>query len=278
MNASKDMAERTLISCQPVPGSEVSLAQGAEARVFSCTFSDGTPAVVKERFAKVYRHPTLDDRLTRERLGGVRYGCCWEGRRACMFHPATILTPHTPLQPPQEARALSRAARGGVAVPTFYAVDVATRRIYMEAVPGPTVKAWLCSRPPGSGADAPLLAVGAAIGAAVAGLHALSLVHGDLTTSNMVLRGGGGDSTPPSLVLIDFGLATTSSSMEDRGVDLYVLERALASSHTGVADALWGSVLAAYEAGTAAGERRAVMARLEAVRKRGRKRMMEAFG
>ena len=54
--------------------------------------------------------------------------------------------------------------------------------------------------------------------------------------------------------------------------------RALASSHTGVADALWGSVLAAYEAGTAAGERRAVMARLEAVRKRGRKRMMEAFG
>ena len=80
-----------------------------------------------------------------------------------------------------------------------------------------------------------------AVGAAVAALHDGGLVHGDLTTSNLILRDG-----DDSLVVIDFGLATHSTSAEDRGVDLYVLERALMSAHAGAGEAAFGQVVAAY--------------------------------
>ena len=87
-------------------------------------------------------------------------------------------------------------------------------------------------------------------------MHSVNVVHGDLTTSNMMLRRANpakrrakGDhaATPQgvadaistlsldiskdSLVLIDFGLASVSSLSEDKAVDLYVLERAFASTH-----------------------------------------------
>ena len=80
-----------------------------------------------------------------------------------------------------------------------------------------------------------------AVGAAVAALHDGGLGHGDLTTSNLILRDG-----DDSLVVIDFGLATHSTSAEDRGVDLYVLERALMSAHAGAGEAAFGQVVAAY--------------------------------
>lgn len=65
------------------------------------------------------------------------------------------------------------------------------------------------------------------IGRSIASMHAIDVIHGDLTTSNMLLR----STTPPSIVLIDFGLSYVSSLVEDKAVDLYVLERALASTH-----------------------------------------------
>ena len=66
-------------------------------------------------------------------------------------------------------------------------------------------------------------------------------MHGDLTTSNAVCRAA------DDVVLIDFGLAGASAQVEDRAVDLYVLERALASTHRD-ADGLVAAVLAAYAA------------------------------
>ena len=65
------------------------------------------------------------------------------------------------------------------------------------------------------------------IGRSIASMHAIDVIHGDLTTSNMLLR----STAPPSIVLIDFGLSYVSSLVEDKAVDLYVLERALASTH-----------------------------------------------
>ena len=61
----------------------------------------------------------------------------------------------------------------------------------------------------------------------MARLHDGGLVHGDLTTSNMILRDGDG-----VLVLIDFGLAANATLAEDKAVDLYVLERAITSAHS----------------------------------------------
>ena len=63
------------------------------------------------------------------------------------------------------------------------------------------------------------------IGMAVGKLHSLNIVHGDLTTSNMILKNS------KDLVMIDYGLSGMSQSVEDKAVDLYVLERAIASTH-----------------------------------------------
>ena len=65
----------------------------------------------------------------------------------------------------------------------------------------------------------------------VAKLHNHNYIHGDLTTSNFMIEDGTGD-----LVLLDFGLTTVSSSAEDMGVDLYVLERAFLSLHDHAAE------------------------------------------
>jgi TP53 regulating kinase-like protein len=49
-------------------------------------------------------------------------------------------------------------------------------------------------------------------------------------------------------VLIDFGLACQNASLEDMGVDLYVLERALNSAHAREATVVFAAILAAYTA------------------------------
>lgn len=64
------------------------------------------------------------------------------------------------------------------------------------------------------------------IGAALAKMHDVDVVHGDLTTSNLMLRDDN-----QSLVIIDFGLSYVSKLPEDKAVDLYVLERAFSSTH-----------------------------------------------
>jgi TP53 regulating kinase-like protein len=72
--------------------------------------------------------------------------------------------------------------------------------------------------------------------------------------------------------MIDFGLAYGSNLVEDKAVDLYVLERAIASTHPTVAKAMFAAVAEAYarEAANAG----PVLARLADVQLRGRKRDM----
>lgn len=53
------------------------------------------------------------------------------------------------------------------------------------------------------------------------------MVHGDLTTSNIMLR----DGNAGKIVMIDFGLSYISTLVEDKAVDLYVMERAFLSTH-----------------------------------------------
>lgn len=124
----------------------------------------------------------------------------------------------------------------------------------------------------------------ARIGCAVGKLHDIGIVHGDLTTSNLMLSPTSPSSTtPPSppqsdldgdIVLIDFGLAAQSlrqTQEEDRAVDLYVLERAFAATHPR-AEHLFEEVLRAYGASYKGAH--ITLKRLEGVRLRGRKRSM----
>lgn len=70
-------------------------------------------------------------------------------------------------------------------------------------------------------------------------VHDSGIIHGDLTTSNMVITEGG------DIVLLDFGLSYFKDSAEDRAVDLYVLERAFKSTHPSLEDR-FGAVLMVY--------------------------------
>jgi Kae1-associated kinase Bud32 len=78
-----------------------------------------------------------------------------------------------------------------------------------------------------------LVAIAKSVGTIIGKMHDAEIVHGDLTTSNIMVRNDGTSSSLPGVdaVLIDFGLGMMKPSMDDKAVDLYVLERAFASTH-----------------------------------------------
>ncbi len=96
-------------------------------------------------------------------------------------------------------------------------------------------------------------------GKKVAGLHSTDIIHGDLTTSNMIVNG--------QLHLIDFGLSLRSQRIEDRAVDLHLLKQVLESSHPEVAEDAWQSFISGYSSYEKAEQ---VLERLEEVEERGR--------
>ena len=98
------------------------------------------------------------------------------------------------------------------------------------------------------------------IGQSIAKLHDSDLIHGDLTTSNMIY-------SKNKLYLIDFGLGFESQNIEDKAVDLHVLKEALEARHHKYAATLFKSVIQGYNLSKHAP---LVIKRLEAVEKRGR--------
>ncbi|KAM3373718.1 hypothetical protein P3S68_012432 [Capsicum galapagoense] len=139
-----------------------------------------------------------------------------------------------------EARCMTKARRLGVLTPVLYAVDPVMHSLTFEYIEGPSVKDILLVFGL-VGVDKEQMAdIATQIGNAIGKLHDGGLVHGDLTTSNMLLR-----SASNQLVLIDFGLSFTSTLPEDKAFDLYVLERALLSMHSSCGNVM-DHILAAY--------------------------------
>lgn len=148
----------------------------------------------------------------------------------------------------------------------------------------------------GNSFDAVVLA--RAVGLAVGKMHDANIIHGDLTTSNIMIincpspsRNSSSSSTElevnssvtmsdektetltalARVVLIDFGLGMTQATVEDKAVDLYVLERAFISTHPD-SEVLVGAMLETYRFSYRNANN--TMNRLEQVRLRGRKRDM----
>lgn len=207
------------------------LSQGAEARVFATTFLN-RDCVCKQRFRKKYRLRALDEKLTRSRVNG-------------------------------EARALVKAAKCGVLAPRVLWVDAEEACVYMERVPGVALKEALRSD---ACEEADLREYGRQIGQAVSALHDGGIVHGDLTTSNFIVRASDG-----KIVTIDFGLSYPSDVAEDKGVDLYVLERAITAAHPSQT-LLFDEILATYKKKSRMWC--ATLNKFAEVRARGRKRSM----
>lgn len=157
----------------------------------------------------------------------------------------------------------------GIPAPVVYFVDYVTNCIYLEDIVGSITIQDHINSVQDSGSDtSSLLNLAEKMGELLARMHDEDLIHGDLTTSNVLLR-------PPveklDLVLIDFGLSFISGLPEDKGVDLYVLEKAFLSTHPNT-ETLFKALLKAY--GATSKKSGPVMKRLDEVRLRGRKRSM----
>ncbi len=104
------------------------------------------------------------------------------------------------------------------------------------------------------------------IGKDITKLHDANIIHGDLTTSNMILVE---DEISPNwkIFFIDFGLGFISNKAEDKAVDLHLLKQALEAKHYKNWELLWESVEAGYKTSK---ESKKVLERLIAVERRGR--------
>lgn len=180
--------------------------------------------MTKQRVVKGYRHPSLDRALQTFRIKN-------------------------------EVRLMLEARSAGISVPIIYSVDLPENRIVMEEVDGPRVKDALQSLP-----EDDARVVCEKIGEIAGRLHASDIIHGDLTTSNMLLSGD-------RIVVIDFSLGSRSQEMEDKGVDMHLLEEAFHSAHhsrMGLYEVVKDSYVKHYPSGAD------VLRKVKEIEKRGR--------
>lgn len=222
--------------------------QGAEGKLFLSEY-EGKPCLVKERFVKQYRHPDLDKHLTKERIR-------------------------------TEVKSIARSRAAGIVTPEVYHHDLKERKIYMEFYPNAiTAKDYINEQISNCDEEDQreklMNRFADLFGRIIGKLHVNNIIHGDLTTSNVLLQPGNDELDKfkdYQLVMIDFGLSQYQPSPEAKGVDLYVLERALLSTHSTL-PTMFEKILKAYTKENESG-RVAVISKLEEVRARGRKRTM----
>lgn len=93
-------------------------------------------------------------------------------------------------------------------------------------------------------------------------MHDNDIIHGDLTTSNMILKKVNGN----VLYFIDFGLSFNSKRIEDKAVDIHLFKQALESKHFRVYD----EALEYFMKGYNPKDKKDIMQRLMSVESRGR--------
>ena len=99
------------------------------------------------------------------------------------------------------------------------------------------------------------------IGKQVALLHNNNIIHGDLTTSNMMLENN-------QVYFIDFGLSLIDQKVEHKAVDLHLLKQALESKHYRHFESSFKAVLEGYK--ELAKDYKQILDRLDKVEGRGR--------
>ena len=209
--------------------------RGAEADLLRGRWC-GLDAVFKFRRPFIYRLKVLDDAIRRQRTA----------REAEMIHDAK---------------------RSGAHTPFLYFVDIGKALIVMQWVNGRRLKETVSSL-----SSEGLEHVFAELGGEVARLHASGIMHGDLTTSNILLDydNKGTTTNNNELTLIDFGLALRTTRLEDRAVDLRLVKETLTGAHSEVASKAYAALLEGYRGEVGPGEVRAVTRQVAEIERRGR--------
>ena len=178
--------------------------------------------IIKERIRKNYRIKEIDDKLRKFRT-----------RR--------------------EGNILKKAVFTNV--PKVYNIDDKNMIIEMEYIKGILIKDFLNKNNLND-----ILKISNLLGSEIAKLHDNEIIHGDLTTTNLIIKN-------EKIYFIDFGLALISHKSEDKAVDLYLLKQALTSSFPQISEQVFNIILQSYHAHKQYHE---VLERLKKVEKRGR--------
>jgi TP53 regulating kinase-like protein len=205
----------------------VLIKKGAEASLYLEEWHS-RKVIMKRRLPKRYRIPELDVMIRSQR---------------------TMHEPHI----------IHKAKEAGVPTPTIFMVDVADANIVMEFVEGKQVKEAL-----DNGSKEERLNLCRLIGRLIGRLHKHGIIHGDLTTSNMILTPYG------KVVFVDFGLSERSIELEPKGVDLHLMKRTLHSTHYKHAKESFKAVMEGYAESVGNEEAKKVTAKIREIEKRGR--------
>ena len=179
--------------------------------------------VIKKRVKKSYRIPELDDKIRK-------------------------------LRTRSETKLLIKA-REVISIPKIKKSDEKTKEIVMDFIEGKKLSDDLDNF-----TLKKQLEICKKIGENVAKLHSKNIIHGDLTTSNMILKNN-------KVYFIDFGLGFISHKYEDKAVDLHLLKHALEAKHFKHWEKLFKKILGSYKKNK---DFSLVLERLKAVEKRGR--------
>ena len=201
--------------------------KGAEASLYLADWHS-RKVVIKVRIPKRYRPEALDEQIRSYR------------------------TVHEP-------QLMHEAKAAGVPTPLIYMVNVAEASITMEYVEGQQIKQLLNKVPQGKRRELCM-----AIGELIGKLHSRGLIHGDLTTSNMILSPEG------KIFFVDFGLGEKNRELEAEGVDLHLMKRALQSTHYQFWEECFKNVVCGYSLvlGSEAAEK--VYEKIKEIERRGR--------
>jgi len=164
------------------------LYKGAEAEIILSKFLDKT-VVNKKRISKTYRIKELDSNLISFRTK-------------------------------EEAKLISDSRKCGVSVPILYDINLKLGILTMEYINGERIKDIINDLNEEERQN-----ICIKIGVSIARLHNNDIIHGDITTSNMILYDN-------RIYFIDFGLGCKSDEIETKGVDLHVLMEAFDSTHS----------------------------------------------
>jgi len=202
------------------------LYKGAEADVVLGEWQ-GMEAVFKIRRPLTYRLRVLDEAIRRQR------------------------TVH-------EAEMIHLAKSAGVVSPFLYNVDMQSSTLVMQFVKGVRVKDQLAYL-----SNSQLDGTFFEFGQDVARLHRFGIMHGDLTTANVV-RGD------LRLVFIDFGLSVRTARLEDHAVDLRLIKETLVGAHPEVSARALDALNRGYASVVGPARSRAVLKQLQNIERRGR--------
>jgi len=203
------------------------IKKGAEASLYLTDWHE-KKVVIKARLPKKYRPKELDEKIRNYR------------------------TAHEP-------QLMHEAKKAGVPTPTIFLVDMKNAEITMEFVKGKQVKQLL-----GMISKKERQELCIKIGELVGKIHKHGVIHGDLTTSNMILGIEG------KIFLVDFGLGEKNTELEARGVDLHLMKRALQSTHCQFAEECFEAVLKGYSTVMGGAEVEKVFDKIREIERRGR--------